>query len=57
MPILHLEHPPQPGKLSLTTGAIRRYRAMESIDPGERIARLRALEQGRMDGPNMGMAL
>lgn len=54
MPILHLEHPPQPGKLSLTTGAIRRYREMETIDPGERIARLRGLEQGRMDGPNMG---
>jgi len=52
MPILHLHHPPQPGKLSLSTGAIKRYRAMETVDPEERIARLRALEQGRMEGPN-----
>jgi hypothetical protein len=51
MPLLHLEHPPQPGKTSLTTGAIRRYRGIETVDPGERIARLRAIEQGRMSGP------
>lgn len=57
MPILHLDHPPQPGKLSLTTGAIRRYREMETIDPGVRIARLRALEQGRMEGPNIGTGM
>jgi hypothetical protein len=56
MPILHLQHPPQPGKLSLTTGAIKRYRAMENVDPGERIARLRTAERGRMDGPNTGNA-
>jgi len=53
MPILHLHHPPQPGKLSLSTEAIKRYRMMENVDPGQRIARLRALEQGRMEGPNM----
>jgi hypothetical protein len=51
LPMLHLEHPPQPGKTSLTSGAIRRYRAMEIVDPGERIARLRSIEQGRMSGP------
>jgi GT2 family glycosyltransferase len=51
MPILHLEHPPQPGKTSSTSGAILRYRAMENVDPGERIARLRAIEQGKMSGP------
>ena len=51
LPMLHLEHPPQPGKTSLTTGAIRRYRLMENVDPGERIARLRAVEQGQMSGP------
>jgi hypothetical protein len=51
MPMLHLEHPPQPGKSSLSSGAIRRYRIMEIVDPGERIARLRAIEQGRMSGP------
>lgn len=51
VPILHLDHPPQPGKSALNSGAIRRYRAMEIVDPGERIARLRAIEQGRMSGP------
>jgi len=51
LPILHLEHPPQPGKVSLTTGAIRRYRDIENVDPGQRIARLLAIKQGRMSGP------
>ncbi|MGA8808569.1 MAG: galactosyltransferase-related protein [Thermoanaerobaculia bacterium] len=51
LPMLHLEHPPQPGKLSLASGAIRRYRVMETVDPAERIARLRATEQGLMSGP------
>jgi hypothetical protein len=53
LPMLHLQHPPQPGKLSLTTGAIRRYRLMETIDPRQRIARLRAADQGRMSGPSI----
>jgi hypothetical protein len=52
MPILHLQHAPQPGKLSLSTEAIKRYREMENVDPGQRIARLRVKEQGRMDGPS-----
>jgi hypothetical protein len=52
MPILHLHHAPQPGKVSMSTGAIKRYRDMENVDPGARIARLRAREQGRMEGPN-----
>jgi hypothetical protein len=56
MPILHLQHPPQPGKLSLSTAAIERYREMENVEPGQRIARLRALQQGRMEGPNIGGA-
>ncbi|MGH9421611.1 MAG: galactosyltransferase-related protein, partial [Thermoanaerobaculia bacterium] len=51
LPVLHLEHPPQPGKASATTGAIRRYRVMETIDPAERIARLHTIEQGQMTGP------
>jgi hypothetical protein len=51
LPILHLEHPPQPGKGSQTTGAIRRYRVIENVDPAARIARLRAIEQGQMTGP------
>ena len=51
LPLLHLEHPPQPGKTSPATGAVRRYHDIEVIDPGVRIARLRAIEQGRMTGP------
>lgn len=51
LPMLHLEHPPQPGKASTASSAVRRYRDMESVDPGQRIARLRAIEQGRMSGP------
>jgi hypothetical protein len=51
LPILHLEHAPQPGKGSQTTGAIRRYRVLENVDPAARIARLRAIEQGQVNGP------
>jgi hypothetical protein len=51
LPILHLAHPPQPGKTAQTSQAIHRYRTMETVDPAERIARLRAIEQGRIDGP------
>jgi hypothetical protein len=53
LPMLHLEHPPQPEKASQSTGAIQRYRVMENIDPGERVARLRAVDQGRIEGPNI----
>jgi hypothetical protein len=52
MPLLHLHHAPQPGKLAQSADAIKRYRAVENIDARERIARLRALKQGRMEGPN-----
>jgi hypothetical protein len=51
MPLLHLEHPPQPEKKSLPSGVSQRYRAVSTIDPGQRIARLRTIEQGRMSGP------
>jgi len=51
LPLLHLEHPPQPEKVSVASGAIRRYRVVENVDPGQRIARLRAIEQGQMSGP------
>jgi hypothetical protein len=53
LPMLHLRHPPQPGKLSPTTGAIRRYRLMETVAPEQRIARLRATEQGLVSGPSI----
>jgi hypothetical protein len=51
LPMLHLHHDPQPGKLVQSTAAIERYRALRAIDPRERIARLQKREQGRMDGP------
>jgi GT2 family glycosyltransferase len=51
LPLFHLEHPPQPGKSAQTTEAIRRYRVMENVAPGARIARLRSIEQGQMTGP------
>jgi hypothetical protein len=51
LPLLHLEHPPQPGRGSSAAGAIQRYRNIETVDPGERIARLRAVEQGLLAGP------
>ncbi len=54
LPILHLQHAPQPGKLALSTSAIKRYQEMERVDPAERIARLRAMERGRIEGPNIG---
>lgn len=51
LPLLHLDHPPQQGKQSLTSSAIQRYQSMQFVDPGERIARLLAIEQGQMAGP------
>lgn len=40
LPIIHLHHPFQPGKWSESNEAVARYRALESIPPRERIARL-----------------
>jgi hypothetical protein len=53
LPMLHLEHPPQPGKVSHASGAIQRYRVMETVDPGQRITRLRAAARGLMSGPSI----
>jgi len=50
LPFIHLHHEAQPGKIG-GTAAKERYRELESIPPAERIARLLAREQGRVDGP------
>jgi hypothetical protein len=50
LPLVHLHHEAQPGKI-VGTPAIDRYRQIESIPPAERIARLLVREQGRVEGP------
>jgi hypothetical protein len=52
LPLIHLHHEAQPGKI-VGTPAIERYRRIESIPPAERIARLRQREQGRVEGPSI----
>lgn len=43
LPLLHLWHPPQPGRLDHSTApAMQRYEELSRIPPGERIARLRS---------------
>jgi hypothetical protein len=52
LPLVHLHHEAQPGKI-VGTPAIERYQRIESIPPAERIARLRQREQGRIEGPSI----
>jgi hypothetical protein len=52
LPLIHLHHDAQPGKIT-GTAAKDRYRQLESIPPAERIARLRQREQGRVEGPSI----
>jgi hypothetical protein len=52
LPLVHLHHEAQPGKI-VGTPAIERYQRIESIPPAERIARLREREQGRIEGPSI----
>ncbi|HKS23017.1 MAG TPA: galactosyltransferase-related protein, partial [Thermoanaerobaculia bacterium] len=52
LPLVHLHHEAQPGKI-VGTPAIERYRRIESIPPAERIARLLQREQGRLEGPSV----
>ena len=40
LPMIHLHHPFQPRKWSESSEAVARYRAIESVQPRERIARL-----------------
>ena len=51
LPLIHLYHASQPGKLFGETAAVERYRRIEGIPPRERIERLRARRQGEMSGP------
>lgn len=54
LPIVHLYHPPQKGKLEgADAPAVRRYRELANVPPRERIARLRERDMGRLDGPSM----
>lgn len=52
LPMIHLHHEDQPGKATRDTAAIARYETIEAIPPRERIARLLARGQGRIDGPS-----
>ena len=51
LPLIHLHHPSQPGKLFGDTAAVERYRRIEGIPARERIERLRARKQGDVGGP------
>lgn len=51
LPLVHLWHAAQAGKRDATYHTAQHYRALAQVDPLERIARLRAQEQGRSDGP------
>ncbi|HXG59023.1 MAG TPA: galactosyltransferase-related protein [Thermoanaerobaculia bacterium] len=51
LPFLHLHHEPQSGKIAGVSGGIERYRAIQSIDPRERVARLLARRQGEASAP------
>lgn len=52
LPLIHLHHDAQPGKI-VGTPAIERYQRIESISPAERIARLLQRDQGRVEGPSI----
>lgn len=51
LPLVHLWHAAQPGKRDATYHTAQHYQALARIDPRERIARLRAIAQGRTHGP------
>jgi hypothetical protein len=54
LPLVHLFHAPQKGKLQgADAPALRRYRELANVPPRERIERLRTREMGRMEGPNV----
>lgn len=50
LPLIHLHHEAQPGKIG-GTAAVERYRRLESVPPATRIERLLRREQGRAAGP------
>jgi hypothetical protein len=51
LPIWHLWHPAQPKKQDLANETRRRFLELAGVPVADRIARLRALDFGRMDGP------
>jgi GT2 family glycosyltransferase len=51
LPILHLWHPPQPGKREPDSQTAKRYTALAQVDPATRIAGLRAQPRGLTEGP------
>lgn len=55
LPFVHLAHPPQPEKLAGNAApAVKRFRDLRNVPPQERIARLLAIDSGRVDGPADG---
>jgi hypothetical protein len=52
LPIVHLWHAPQPGKVGQTAPAIRRYQELTKISPQERIAALRTRSWGSLVRPD-----
>ena len=53
LPLVHLHHAPQPGKLlGSAAPAVQRYYALRDVPAKERIARLRGRELGRVDMPS-----
>lgn len=52
LPIVHLWHPPQPGKHKDENPTLLRYRELSLISPHERIASLLMVDRGDMSGPN-----
>lgn len=57
LPLVHLWHPPQPGKRDPQAEPMRLYHRLASIAPGMRIERLRAMPRGSIDAPNADHAL
>ena len=54
LPLVHLFHAPQPGKLMGDDApAVKRYRELMTVPAAERIARLRARPIGAMSGPSV----
>jgi hypothetical protein len=54
LPMVHLWHAAQPGKFASDNPALRRYRELTRIAPGERILQLAKRERGMAAGP-MGL--
>jgi hypothetical protein len=51
LPLVHLWHPPQPGRYQPDNPTLVQQRQLSAIPVAERIARLRSFAQGAMTGP------